>query len=228
MKAIIASLIVAVPLPSFAQDDLVNLLKNPVSFDGSDIQISEIFEIVGMNLKPTPNVVFKGNAGEQKVNRLRVKDVTLGNLFKVIESVAEVEIEVIDDSDDGRGAPNDPFAGAPPSNRLTSSGVIIVSSKKPKQVVRGGEASMPLTPRPTPPKSTKVETEVISLAELKIPQEALIEAIKLTWDVADPTLSNRAKISFHEPSKLLIIAGSKEAIENAQKLWQPCSHPIAN
>jgi len=215
MKAIITSLLVAVSLPSAAQDAPVNLLKVPVSFDGVDIEVSELFEIVGMNLKPTPNVVFKGDAGKQKVNRLRVKDVSLGSLFKVIESVADVEIEVIDES--GASGNADPFAGGSTSKQLTSSGVIIVSSKTPKQPAVQPSSIFTQVQKPTPPKSSKIETEVVSLAELTIPQEALIDAIVVTWDAVDVGLKNRAKISYHEPSKLLIVSGPKEAIENAQK-----------
>ena len=220
MKAIIASLALAVSLPASGQDVPEDLLKKPVSFDGVDVTISEIFEIIGMNLKPAPNVVFKGDAGEEKVPRLRVKDVSLGSLFKVIETVADVEVELIDESTAVPAVSDDPFAGGGTVvKRLTSSGVIVVSSRKPPKKVQAGMMGAIIKPKPTvQAKPSKVVTEVISLAEMKIAQASVIDAIKLTWDAIDPNLKHEASIAFHEPSKLLIVSGPPEAIENAQKV----------
>ena len=217
MKALIASLVVLGSLPVLAEE-APNLLKKNVSFDGVDIEISELFEIVGMNLNPSPNVVFKGAAGEQRVPRLRVKDVSLGSLFKVIESVADVEIELIDESVTDGSNSDDPFGGGVSTKRLTSSGIIVVSSNAPPKRNPPSGLVIPVSKaKPAHVKSVKVETEVISLVDLKIPEESLIDAIKMTWDAVDQNLKNRASIAFHEPSKLLIVSGPAEAIEAAQK-----------
>ncbi|MGC6566047.1 MAG: hypothetical protein ACON38_10645 [Akkermansiaceae bacterium] len=215
MKAITACVMLAWPAVSLA-DDETDLLKKNVSFNGEEFTIAEMFEYLGQTLKPAPNVVLKGNVGSQQVSRLVVKDVPLGNLFKVMESVRNVRIEIIDQG--GEGRPADPFGGAPPSKRkLSGAGVVVVSStlKEAFDDPFGCGGGMPKLKNLAPPE--KMETEVISLAKLEMPVEALVEAIKLTWKGVDPKLEQRANLVFHEPSKLLIVTGPKTAIELTKK-----------
>jgi hypothetical protein len=79
--------------------------------DGDEVSISELFEYLGTKIDPAPNVVLKGDVGEQRVSRLVVKDVPMANLFRVVETVANVDIEIIDSSQEG--SVNDPFARNP-------------------------------------------------------------------------------------------------------------------
>jgi hypothetical protein len=97
--------------------------------DGDEVSISELFEYLGTKIDPAPNVVLKGDVGEQRVSRLVVKDVPMANLFRVVETVANVDIEIIDSSQEG--SVNDPFAGGPSVRKLASSGIIVVSSRLP-------------------------------------------------------------------------------------------------
>ena len=87
MKAIIVSLALAVSFPAFGQDAAPDLMKKTLTFDGVDFEIAELFEFVSTNVEPSPNVVFKGDVGSQRVSRLKVKDVSLGSLFKVMEYI---------------------------------------------------------------------------------------------------------------------------------------------
>ena len=210
MKAFIFSLLLMAPMVSVA-DESPDLLETKISFDGDEFTISELFEYLGSKLDPAPNVVLKGDVGGQTVSRLVVKDVPMGNLFRVVETVADVNIEIIDSAQEQPS--DDPFASSPGIRKLTSSGIIVVSSRNSRaKDPFSGDSS-----RPVVKQVSKVETEVIPVAELKIPVEALIDAIRVTWTVADSKLEERTNIVFHEASKLLILSGPKEAIETAQK-----------
>jgi hypothetical protein len=182
MKAIFLSLLLLSP-PALSAEEAPNLLTKKVSFDGLEVSISKLFEFLGSQMQPAPNVVFKSNAGEQIIPRLLVKEVSLGNLFKVVESVADVEIELIDESPPIAPS-HDPFAGGPPPvARFTSSGIIIVSSKNlaldPRPQMSAIRYARPV-PTTSTPSQKKSIPEVISLAELKIPVDSLIDAIKIT------------------------------------------------
>lgn len=210
MKTIVACLMLTCPAVSLAEDG-PNLLKTNVSFNGEGFTIAEMFEYLERTLRPAPNVVLKGNVGSQQVSRLVVRDVPLGNLFKVMESVGNVRIEIIDQG--GEGIPAGPFGEAPPERTLSGSGIVVVSSTLREAF--GGGGGMPKLKNLAPPE--KMETEVISLAKLEMPVEALVEAIKLTWKGVDPKLEQRANLVFHEPSKLLIVTGPKSAVALTQK-----------
>lgn len=213
MKAIVASLVLLVPSVGSAEN-APDLLQKNVSFDGEDFTIAEMFQYLGEELDPAPNIVLKGKVGSQQVARLVVKDVPLGNLFKVMESVGNVRIEIIDEG--GRAGPNDdPFA-ASPTRTLSGSGIVVVSSTLQEVagtlLGSGGGVERPKNAVPG-----KMETEVISLARLEIPVDALVDAVKITWRGVDQTLEQRSTLVFHEPSKLLIVTGPEEAVELAGK-----------
>jgi hypothetical protein len=80
MKAIFLSLLLLSP-SALTAADAPNLLTKEVSFDGLEVSISALFEFLGGKMQPAPNVVFKGDAGDQIIPSLLVKDVSLGSLL---------------------------------------------------------------------------------------------------------------------------------------------------
>lgn len=214
MKVLIPILIVFSSFAS-AEEKPVNLLETKVTFEGIDVRVEEVFTFLGRTLKTPPNVVFKGEAGDHSVSSLKVKDVTLGNLFRVLESIADVQIEIIEDHGylkDGAG--HDPFAPQKIKKILTSSGVVVISSiRRPP--------SNPLSavaPAKVLPSKRELTTEVIPVKELGLPIDSLIEVITTTWRGIDGDLAGQASIAYHEPTKLLIITAPKHGLDVAQKI----------
>lgn len=214
MKVLIPILIVLSSLAS-ADEKSVNLLETKVTFEGIDVRVEEVFTFLGSTLKTPPNVVFKGDAGDHSVSSLKVKDVTLGNLFRVLESIADVQIEIIEDHGYLKGgAGHDPFAPQKIKKILTSSGVVVISSirKAPPKPLSA------VAPARVLPSKRELTTEVIPVKELDLPIQSLIEVITTTWRGIDGDLAGQASIAYHEPTKLLIITSPRHGLEVAQKI----------
>lgn len=214
MKILISLLLVFSPFAQ-ADDKPVNLLETKVTFNGVDVRVSEVFDFLGESLKTPPNVVFKGEAGEHQVSSLKVKDVTLGNLFRVLESIADVEIEIIEDHGYLKGgAGDDPFAPTVKTKVLTNSGIVVISSLRKA----GPTPLASIAPAKVLPPKRELTTEVIPVKELGLPIDSLIDVITTTWRGIDGDLAGQASIAYHEPTKLLIITAPKHGLEIAQKI----------
>ncbi|MEM9236148.1 MAG: hypothetical protein AAGB14_05165 [Verrucomicrobiota bacterium] len=163
-------------------------------------------DFLNQNGKPIPNFVYKDGTENLKLPPLRLRNVSVRSLMEVVESLVDVDVDVLD-------------------NRGGEEIIVIKSSRRPMPSVRTvyGQSGRPGPPIPggrAAPQSRQ-ETRVFATANLGVKDEDLESTIRAVWDFSDPEWnkgSSPAKLLFHPGTRILVVKAKPERLQEVEQV----------